>query len=79
VLFPKFLHYNERHVGRAGSLRAIGNRALEDAFDRGTVALAGLFAGEVQLSNSNRSFGQGAAGYGRYFGTAYGDFVIGDY
>ncbi|HTA43750.1 MAG TPA: hypothetical protein VK789_14950 [Bryobacteraceae bacterium] len=53
--------------------------ASEDAFDRGTVGLAALFAGEAQLTNANRSFGQGAAGYGRYFGTAYGDFVIGDY
>jgi hypothetical protein len=32
-----------------------------------------------QLSNSNRPFGQGAAGYGRYLGTAYADLVIGDY
>ena len=53
--------------------------ASEDGFDRGTVALAAAFAGQGQLSNSNRSFGQGGAGYGRYFGTAYGDFVIGDY
>jgi hypothetical protein len=53
--------------------------ASQDAFDRGTVVLAAAFAGEGQLSNSNRSFGQGAAGYGRYFGTAYADFVIGDY
>src|ERR1700681_2835156 len=41
--------------------------ASEDAFDRGTFALAALFAGEGQLSNANRSFGQGAAGYSRYF------------
>jgi hypothetical protein len=53
--------------------------ASEDAFDRGTIALAALFAGEGQLTNANRSFGQGGAGFGRYFGTAYGDFVIGDY
>jgi hypothetical protein len=53
--------------------------ASEDAFDRGTVALAALFGGEGQLTNSNRSFGQGAAGFGRYFGASYGDFVIGDY
>jgi hypothetical protein len=53
--------------------------ATEDSFDRGTVALAALFGGEGQLANSNRSFGQGAAGFGRYFGAAYGDFVIGDY
>jgi hypothetical protein len=53
--------------------------ASEDAFDRGTVGLAALFGGEGQLTNANRSFGQGAAGFGRYFGAAYGDLVIGDY
>ena len=53
--------------------------ATQDSFDRGTVVLAAAFAGEGQLTNANRSFGQGAAGYGRYFGTAYADFVIGDY
>jgi len=53
--------------------------ASQDAFDRGTVGLAALFGGEGQLTNANRSFGQGAAGFGRYFGASYGDFVIGDY
>lgn len=53
--------------------------AAEDSFDRGTVALAGAFAGEAQLSDSTKSFGQGVAGYSRYFGTAYADFVIGNY
>jgi hypothetical protein len=53
--------------------------ASEDAFDRGTVGLAILFGGESQLMNSNRAFGQGAAGFGRYVGASYGDFVIGDY
>src|ERR1700722_19269583 len=53
--------------------------ATQDSFDRGTVILAALFAGEGQLTNSNRSFGQGAAGYAQYFGASYGDFVIGNY
>jgi hypothetical protein len=53
--------------------------ASQDAFDRGTVALAAVFAGQSQLTNGNRSFGQGAEGYGKYFGTAYGDLLIGDY
>lgn len=53
--------------------------ASEDAFDRGTVALSALFAGQSQLSNANRPFGQGVAGYSKYFGASYGDFVIGDY
>jgi hypothetical protein len=53
--------------------------AGEDSFDRGTIALAALFAGQGQLAHSNPSFGQGVEGYGRYLGTAYADFVIGDY
>jgi hypothetical protein len=53
--------------------------ASQDAFDRGTIGLAAIAGGEGQLTNSNRSFGQGGAGFGRYFGAAYGDFVIGDY
>jgi hypothetical protein len=53
--------------------------ATQDAIDPGTFALAALFAGESQLSNNTPSFGQGVAGYGRYLGTAYADFFIGDY
>jgi hypothetical protein len=53
--------------------------ASQDSFDRGTVILAAAFAGEAQWTNSNRSFGRGAAGYGRYFGASYGDFFIGNY
>jgi len=53
--------------------------ARQDSFDRGTVILAAAFAADAQLTNSNRSFGQGAWGYARYFGASYGDFVIGNY
>jgi hypothetical protein len=50
-----------------------------DSFDRGTVLLAAAFAGQSQLSNDNRAFGQGAQGYAQYFGAAYADFVVGNY
>ncbi len=53
--------------------------AAQDSFDPGTIALAAAFAGEGQLSNGTRSFGQGVQGYARYFGAAYGDFLIGNY
>jgi len=53
--------------------------ASEDSLDRGTFVLAGIYAAESQWSNANRSLGQGAAGFGKYFGTAYGDLVIGNY
>ena len=53
--------------------------ATDDAFDRGTFALAAIFAGEAQLTNNNKAFGQGAAGYGRYYGTSLADLVVGNY
>ncbi|HTW31261.1 MAG TPA: hypothetical protein VMD76_06255, partial [Candidatus Sulfotelmatobacter sp.] len=53
--------------------------ASEDSFDRGTIALGGMFGALGQLSNSNRAFGRGAAGFGRYTGAAYGDLVVGNY
>ena len=53
--------------------------ASQDSFDRGTVALAAIFGAQAQLSNSNQSFRHGVAGYSKYFGTAYGDFMIGNY
>jgi len=53
--------------------------ARQDSFDRGTVILAAAFAGEAQLTNANRAFGQGVEGYAQYFGASYGDFVIGNY
>jgi len=53
--------------------------ATQDATDRGTFLLSGVSAGIGQWTNANPSFGQGAAGYARYFGTSYGDWAIGDY
>lgn len=55
------------------------NIAQQDTFDRGTVALAAIVAGEAQLTDADRSFGQGVQGYAHYFGTTYADFAIGNY
>lgn len=70
---PSLVNYEPLTAGQKFKL------ASQDSFDQGTVALAALFAGEAQLTNANRSFGQGGAGFGRYFGAAYGDLVIGNY
>jgi hypothetical protein len=61
------------------TVRAKFHVAAQDSWDRGTLALAAIFGAENQLTNSNRAFGQGAAGFGRYLGASYGDFVIGNY
>ena len=52
--------------------------AARDSFDPGTFLLTGFFAGIGQASNSTPSYGQGMAGYGRYYGSNYGDFLIGN-
>jgi hypothetical protein len=51
----------------------------QDSFDRGTLVLAALFAGEGQLKNSDPTFGQGVKGYAHYLGTSYGDLLIGNF
>jgi hypothetical protein len=53
--------------------------AARDSFDPGTFLLSGAFAGIGQASNSTPSYGQGMAGYGRYYGSTYGDFMIGNF
>ena len=71
--FPSLQDYKPLTIGQKFNI------AAEDSLDRGTFALAGAFGGLGQLTNSNKSFGQGAAGFGRYFGTTYGDLLIGNY
>jgi hypothetical protein len=53
--------------------------AVNDSFDRGTVATAAVLAGKGLWMNSNPSFGSGVAAYGHYFATAYADLAIGDF
>jgi hypothetical protein len=52
--------------------------ALKDSFDWPPYLTGALFAGLYQLEDSNPSFGQGAAGYFRRWGTASADQVIGN-
>jgi hypothetical protein len=53
--------------------------AKEDAFDRGTFVLAGLFAAQSQWTQATPSFGHGVGAYGRYYAGALGDLVVGDF
>jgi hypothetical protein len=49
------------------------------AIDPSSFVIAGIIAGGEQANNSFPGYGQGAAGYARRFGAAYGDFFIGTY
>ena len=53
--------------------------AAEDAFDRGTFILAGLFAAQAQWTQTAPSFGHGVPAYGRYYSAALTDLVVGDF
>ena len=52
--------------------------ASKDSFDYPLVGLAAIIAAYGQLDNSNPSFGQGWAGYGKRVGTSYADQAIGN-
>ncbi|MGA9565176.1 MAG: carboxypeptidase-like regulatory domain-containing protein [Candidatus Korobacteraceae bacterium] len=53
--------------------------AWKAAIDPTSFVIAGIIAGGEQADNSFPGYGQGAAGYARRFGAAYGDFFIGNY
>jgi hypothetical protein len=78
-IIPNYRTYPSSANYKPISTREKFRIATQDSFDRGTILLAAIFAGQGQLTNSNQSFGQGGAGYGRYFGTSLADFVIGNY
>lgn len=52
--------------------------ASKDSFDYPLVMLGAAIAGLGQWTNSNPSFGQGAAGFARRFGTSYADQAMGN-
>ncbi len=78
-IIPNFRTTGELRNYQPISAAAKFKIARQDTFDRGTIALAGLFAGEAQLANSDRSFGQGVGGYAHYAATSYADFAVGNY
>jgi len=53
--------------------------AWKSVIDPTSFVIAGVIAGGQQANNTFAGYGQGAAGYGRRFGAAYGDFVVGTY
>jgi len=78
-LIPNYRTFPTLQNYKPLSIREKFKIASEDSLDRGTFAMAAAFGGLGQLTNSNKSFGQGAAGFGKYFGASYGDLMIGNY
>jgi len=53
--------------------------AWRASYDPVNIVIAAIIAGGEQADNSFPGYGQGAAGYARRFGAAYGDFFIGTF
>ncbi|HXJ44042.1 MAG TPA: hypothetical protein VNH18_32445, partial [Bryobacteraceae bacterium] len=74
---------NYRTVQDTGDVEPIPGRrkmwiASKDTFDYPIWLLAAGFAGLYQLENENPSFGQGAKGYFRRYGTSLADQMMGN-
>jgi hypothetical protein len=78
-IFPNYRSHPSFNEAKPLSTGAKFKLAARDSFDPGTFLLAGAIAGIGQASNSTRSYGQGMAGYGRYYGAAYGNILIGNF
>jgi len=53
--------------------------AFDDSFDPTAFLVAGVFAGTSMAQDQYRQFGQGAKGYGKYYGGAFADQAIGNF
>jgi hypothetical protein len=78
-IIPNYRSYPSFDAAKPLSTGAKFKLAARDSFDPGTFVLAGAIAGIGQASNSTKSYGQGMAGYGRYYGAAYGNLMIGNF
>jgi hypothetical protein len=53
--------------------------AVDDSFDPSAFLVAGVFAGISMAQKQYPHFGQGAEGFGKYFGGAFADQAIGNF
>ena len=53
--------------------------ACYDSFDPSAFLVAGVFAGASMAQNQHRGYGEGADGYGRYYGASFGDQAISNF
>src|SRR3984957_438191 len=77
-VLPNYRTANETAVYTPITAKQKFTIASKDSFDYPLIALGAAIAGMGQLANSDPSFGQGAAGFARRFGTSYADQAIGN-
>src|ERR1700676_5495190 len=77
-VLPNYRTTNESAVYTPITVKQKFTIASKDSFDYPLIMLGAAIAGIGQWSNDNPSFGQGAAGFARRFGTSYADQAIGN-
>ena len=77
-VLPNYRTANETAVYTPITVRQKFTIASKDSFDYPLIMLGAAIAGIGQWTNENPSFGQGAAGFARRFGTSYADQAIGN-
>lgn len=77
-VLPNYRTANETAVYTPITAKQKLTIAAKDSFDYPLLGLAAVIAAEGQWANSNPSFGQGWAGYGRRVGVDYADQAIGN-
>jgi hypothetical protein len=77
-VLPNYRTANETAVYMPITVKQKFTIAAKDSFDYPLLGLAAVLAAEQQWANTNPSFGQGWAGYGRRVGVEYADQAIGN-
>ena len=77
-VLPNYRTANESAVYTPITVKQKFTIASKDSFDYPLIMLGAAIAGLGQWGNDNPSFGQGAAGFARRFGTSYADQAIGN-
>src|SRR5579864_4867238 len=77
-VLPNYRTANETAIYTPITVKQKFSIASKDSFDYPLLMLGAAIAGLGQWTNENPSFGQGAAGFARRFGTSYADQAIGN-
>jgi hypothetical protein len=77
-VLPNYRTANETAVYSPITVKQKFSIASKDSFDYPLLMLGGVVSGIGQWTDENPSFGQGAAGFARRFGTSYADQAIGN-
>jgi hypothetical protein len=78
-VIPNYTTVEEANQAKPLKAKGKFKMAAEDSFDPYAFPFVGLLASINQAQGNQPSWGQGAAGYAKRYGAAFGDNTIGDF